>query len=199
MRGVLPRWPWHLDGFWPMCRGRRPGRGAGRRGSGIRRGPQAAGHRGAVRGSRRAVGPASEGRGSYATAPQRRVSRVNPDRLRRVIQVALSPSAARARSRRSRPGAVRPGAPKVRPWCGSLLAALDVHPRVAMQILRHSKISITMEIYAIVPDKTTLAALKRLGDTLGSPDATLPDDGRNQTLLYAAAVHGGHLFENAWS
>jgi len=31
--------------------------------------------------------------------------------------------------------------------CGSLLAALDVHPRVAMQILRHSKISITMEIY----------------------------------------------------
>ena len=74
-----------------------------------------------------------------------------------------------------------------------------MHPRVAMQILRHSKISITMEIYAIVPDKTTLAALKRLGDTLGSPDATLPDDGRNQTLLYAAAVHGGHLFENAWS
>ncbi len=31
--------------------------------------------------------------------------------------------------------------------CGSLLAALDVHPRVAMQILRHSKISSTMEIY----------------------------------------------------
>ena len=32
--------------------------------------------------------------------------------------------------------------------CGSLLAALDVHPRVAMQILRHSKIAVTMEIYA---------------------------------------------------
>ncbi len=30
--------------------------------------------------------------------------------------------------------------------CGSLLAALEVHPRVAMQILRHSKIAITMEI-----------------------------------------------------
>lgn len=60
--------------------------------------------------------------------------------------------------------------------CGSLLAALDVHPRVAMQILRHSKISITMEIYTMVPDKTTLAALKRLGDALGSPDALLPDD-----------------------
>jgi hypothetical protein len=52
-----------------------------------------------------------------------------------------------------------------------------VHPRVAMQILRHSKISITMEIYTMVPDKATLAALKRLGDALGSPDAALPDDG----------------------
>ena len=42
--------------------------------------------------------------------------------------------------------------------CGSLLAALDVRPRVAMQILRHSKIAITMEIYTMVPDKATLAA-----------------------------------------
>ena len=38
------------------------------------------------------------------------------------------------------------------------LAALDVHPRVAVQILRHSRISITMEIYTMVPDKVTLAA-----------------------------------------
>ena len=38
-----------------------------------------------------------------------------------------------------------------RKTCGSLLAALDVHPRVAMQILRHSKIAITMEIYTEVP------------------------------------------------
>ena len=60
--------------------------------------------------------------------------------------------------------------------CGSLLAALDVHPRVAMQILRHSKISITMEIYTMVPDKATLAALKQLSDALGSPDATPPDE-----------------------
>ena len=34
-----------------------------------------------------------------------------------------------------------------RKTCGTLLAALDVHPRVAMQILRHSRISVTMEIY----------------------------------------------------
>ncbi|HEY3954609.1 MAG TPA: site-specific integrase [Streptosporangiaceae bacterium] len=52
--------------------------------------------------------------------------------------------------------------------CGSLLAALDVHPRVAMAILRHAKIAITMEIYTEVPDKVTRAALKRLSDQLGS-------------------------------
>jgi integrase len=50
--------------------------------------------------------------------------------------------------------------------CGSLLAALDVHPRVAMQILRHSRIAITMEIYTQVPDAATRAALKRLSDEL---------------------------------
>ena len=47
-----------------------------------------------------------------------------------------------------------------------LLAALDVHPRVAMQILRHSKIAITMEIYTEVPDARTRDALRRLGDQL---------------------------------
>ena len=50
-----------------------------------------------------------------------------------------------------------------RKTCGSLLAALEVHPRVAMQILRHSKIAITMEIYTEVPSAATRAALKKLG------------------------------------
>ena len=46
------------------ARGRRRGGGAGGRGSGIRRGPQAAGHRGVpCAAARRAVGLASEGRG----------------------------------------------------------------------------------------------------------------------------------------
>ena len=52
--------------------------------------------------------------------------------------------------------------------CGSLLAALDVHPRVAMQILRHSKIGLTMEIYTEVPSAGTRDALKKLGQWLGS-------------------------------
>ncbi len=50
--------------------------------------------------------------------------------------------------------------------CGSLLAALDVHPRVAMAILRHSRIAMTMEIYTQVPDKATRDALRRLSDEL---------------------------------
>ena len=36
------------------------------------------------------------------------------------------------------------------------------------------KIAITMELYTRVPDKATLAALKRLSDALGSADAALP-------------------------
>ncbi|MFI5685959.1 tyrosine-type recombinase/integrase [Streptomyces sp. NPDC051636] len=47
--------------------------------------------------------------------------------------------------------------------CGSLLAALDVHPRIAMQILRHSKIAVTMEVYTHVPSEATRRALRKLG------------------------------------
>lgn len=54
-----------------------------------------------------------------------------------------------------------------RKTCASLLAALDVHPRVAMRILRHSKIAATMEIYTEAPSAATRDALRRLGDLLG--------------------------------
>ena len=51
--------------------------------------------------------------------------------------------------------------------CGSLLADLGVHPRVAMEILRHADFSVTMEIYTQVSSKQTREALKRLGESLG--------------------------------
>jgi integrase len=59
---------------------------------------------------------------------------------------------------------IKAGVPRItvhgaRRTCGSLLAALDVHPRVAMQILRHSKIAVTMEIYTEVPSTATRSAL----------------------------------------
>jgi integrase len=57
-----------------------------------------------------------------------------------------------------------------RKTCGSLLAALDVHPRVAMQILRHSKIAITMEIYTEAPSTITREALRKLGQWLDDTD-----------------------------
>jgi hypothetical protein len=50
--------------------------------------------------------------------------------------------------------------------CGSLLADLDVHPRVAMRIVRHARFSVTMEIYTQVSSKATREALKRLGESL---------------------------------
>ena len=64
--------------------------------------------------------------------------------------------------------------------CGSLLAALDVHPRVAMAILRHSRIALTMEIYTQVPDKTTRDALRRLSDWLGQGDDELGPRGADK-------------------
>ena len=56
----------------------------------------------------------------------------------------------------------------MRHTCATLLAALDVHPRVAMQILRHAQIDVTMNVYTEVSDAKTLQALKRLGRQLGS-------------------------------
>jgi integrase len=56
----------------------------------------------------------------------------------------------------------------VRRTCASLLAALDVHPRVAMRILRHSKITVTLEIYTEVPDQAARDALRRLGEQFDS-------------------------------
>lgn len=64
-----------------------------------------------------------------------------------------------------------------RKTCASLLVALDVHTRVAMQVLRHSQISVTMEIYAEVSSKESRAALKQLGRTLEFGESTESDKG----------------------
>ncbi|MGH3675833.1 MAG: site-specific integrase [Mycobacterium sp.] len=50
--------------------------------------------------------------------------------------------------------------------CASMLAALDVHPRVAMEVLRHAESSVTLEIYTVVSSQETREALKRLSDRL---------------------------------
>ena len=55
---------------------------------------------------------------------------------------------------------------RTRHTCGSLLAALDIHPRDARQTLRHSKIAVTMEIYTHIRSDLTRTALHRLGDQL---------------------------------
>ncbi|MDH6624281.1 hypothetical protein M2271_002083 [Streptomyces sp. LBL] len=53
-----------------------------------------------------------------------------------------------------------------------MLAALDVHPRIARQILRHTQISVTMEVYTHVPSEQTRNALRKLGATLDGGRST---------------------------
>jgi integrase len=79
--------------------------------------------------------------------------------------------ARRSALRCARYGVRRISVHDTRRTCASLLAALDVHPRVAMAILRHSRIALTMEIYTQVPDKVTRDALRRLSDQLDSDQA----------------------------
>ena len=64
--------------------------------------------------------------------------------------------------------------------CASLLVALDVHPRVAMQILRHSQIAVTMNVYREVSSRDTQQALRRLGQQL---ERGRRDDRRTLTEL----------------
>jgi integrase len=58
--------------------------------------------------------------------------------------------------------------------CASLLVELDVHPRVAMQILRHAKIATTMDIYTHVPTTATRAALGWVSQCLDSANSAPP-------------------------
>ena len=69
--------------------------------------------------------------------------------------------------------------------CASLLVELDVHPRVAMQILRHSQIAVTMDIYSQVASASTRAALSKLGSRLqlGRSEPSSPPE-----LLHFAAA-----------
>src|SRR5262245_55531247 len=69
------------------------------------------------------------------------------------------------------------GSPCTMP-AGSLLADREVHPRVAMQILRHAQFSITMEIYTQVS-----ATTRRRSRGLGRPSMA-------ELLLYSVAVRG---------
>lgn len=45
---------------------------------------------------------------------------------------------------------------------------LGVYPRAVIQILRHSKIAVTMDIYTEVPSAATRDALRKLGAWLGA-------------------------------
>lgn len=58
----------------------------------------------------------------------------------------------------------------LRHTCASLLKRLGVPPRDAMEILGHSRISVTMEVYTHVDDDSRRDALGKLGDLFRSGD-----------------------------
>jgi integrase len=50
--------------------------------------------------------------------------------------------------------------------CSSLLVALEVHPKVAQRILRHSQIAMTMEVYAEAGEEQVRDALRQLSEAM---------------------------------
>lgn len=60
--------------------------------------------------------------------------------------------------------------------CASLLVALDVHPRVAMAVLRHTRIALTMEVYSQVSARATREALHGLGIQLDASGTRVESD-----------------------
>ena len=66
--------------------------------------------------------------------------------------------------------------------CASLLVALEIHPRVAMAVLRHSRIALTMEIYSQVAPQSSRTAVQRLGEhmTAAGPHIALDSGEANR-------------------
>lgn len=65
--------------------------------------------------------------------------------------------------------------------CATLLITLGVHPRIVMEILRHSQISTTMNIYAHAIPDVNRAALDRLGDLVKPQTLELPKRAKKDT------------------
>ena len=57
----------------------------------------------------------------------------------------------------------------LRKSCGTLLVHLRVHPRIVKAILRHSRISTTLDIYAEALDPDVIEAVGQLDRLLRQP------------------------------
>lgn len=63
----------------------------------------------------------------------------------------------------------------LRHTCASLLLVQGVHPRVVMDILGHSQISLTMDTYSHVIPSLQREAIEGMDRALGAPAASRPD------------------------
>ena len=66
---------------------------------------------------------------------------------------------------------------------GAAMRAAVQHPRVVMQILRHSQIAATMNIYSEAPNQSTTAALRQLGTHLQARCRPIDHELGRQRLL----------------
>src|SRR5208282_5105379 len=64
----------------------------------------------------------------------------------------------------------------------SLLLALNVHPRVVMELLGHSQISLTMNTYSHVVSDVLRDAVGKLGTVLGTDPTPLAVNWLSKTL-----------------
>lgn len=64
--------------------------------------------------------------------------------------------------------------------CATLLITLGVHPRIIMEILRHSQIATTMNLYAHAIPQVNREALEQLGDLVMPAILELPDKVRKE-------------------
>jgi integrase len=78
----------------------------------------------------------------------------------------------------------------LRHTCATFLIAQDVHPRVVMEILGHSQISLTMNIYGHVLPETQREATTKVADLFGKPTPTPAALANNESQQTSEATPG---------
>lgn len=74
----------------------------------------------------------------------------------------------------------------LRHTCASLLHEQGADARTIMEVLGHSSIRVTMDVYTFVRLDTQRAAFDRVGDALAADDSNRPDDGDGTAGVLAA-------------
>jgi hypothetical protein len=85
----------------------------------------------------------------------------------------------------------------LRHTCATFLIAQGVHPRVVMEILGHSQISLTMNTYGHVLPETQREATTKVADLFGKPTPTPAASSRKEPEQISEAAPEGEGGEQA--